>query len=227
MGRINLQLTPENVLGRFFYFTDAATSWESLLWKHPYKGIIIGGEYSSITYARYPIAFSVNDGAIEVEFTLDKNLYFDIKLGARVETDTNYGYYAGLQGNLNIASGETRVPLIRLIIWRCDTDGWNILAQKRIDALDITKKHQIKFSIYGTTLKLYFDGIEELSATDDMYSSGHLALAGLNYWINRLKLEKDGDILYDTDFTDANPNTTALICYRSVSYTHLTLPTKA
>jgi hypothetical protein len=88
---------------------------------------------------------------------------------ARVNPATGAGYAVWLY------PGSGQIVLYRATGWDIDTPGLAQLAAVAGIAFD-TNTHQLRVTVQGTQIRVHWDGVQVLSATDGTYSSGIVAV---------------------------------------------------
>jgi hypothetical protein len=108
----------------------------------------------------------------------------DYTVAANFQLFSTNNYPGGLRGRLNPATGASYgawiypgqgiIRLFRIGQWNIDADN-SLLASASGLVMD-TKVHSLRLSFQGSTIKVYYDNVLVITATDANYTQGAIAL---------------------------------------------------
>ncbi len=126
--------------------------------------------YSGIGHTQqYAGSASWTDYDVEMKILLFSTSNYPGGLRARVNPSTGSGYEAWLYPASNT------ITLFKVTGWSIDSPGLTSLATATV-TFDATNFHTLRLSLRGTSIAVFWDGTQIMSANDSSYTSGLVAL---------------------------------------------------
>ena len=124
------------------------------------------------------------DGGGHTQAWAGNESWADYTVGVDFKLSSLSDYPGGIRGRVNTGSGagygvwiypaEGVLKLYRIDQWNIDAS--NSLLGQAAQTMDATSYHNIRLCFQGSTIKVYYDNVLKITATDSTYSQGAIAL---------------------------------------------------